>query len=394
MYKMYKCHGGETVNTSALYPLTHEVVSERVKKWVEEIASEIGWWDTVLYNVKFGNEPRKERLQTRNFEYAYNKDIEFKETDIVVDIGSGPLPIYGNRLNGKELKYIPLDPLAYEYQKLYQKYDIQLPVPPAFAIMESLSVYVPHKADYVICNNAMDHSIDPLCALFECIKVVRLHGAVLLAHLESEAEHAHYNGLHQWNISNHDNELFFYNRDNSFNVSHLLQEFCTIELRRQDAGDGRWWNVVKIVKNREIEDEILLAHTSTFYMGMMISFLMQRLADDDSFYLPCGETRISDKQGVIVFGTGKVGIQVLSWFGKKKNRIKYFIDNAVSGSSTTWQGFQVKNPSLLEKTNHDIIIIASTAFSDEMQNQLVSMGFEHGIDFLLFEEFKKSCMEY
>ena len=83
-------------------------------------------------------------------------------------------------------------------------------------------------------------------------------------------------------------------------------------------------------------------------------------------------------------------IRVLSYFGAKKRQIKYFIDNAVScDSSDTWQGFQVKNPLLLKKSANDMVLIASTAFADEMKKQLESMGLSHGTDFLLFDEFKR-----
>lgn len=90
---------------------------------------------------------------------------------------------------------------------------------------------------------------------------------------------------------------------------------------------------------------------------------------------------------------GNGGVRVLSYFGKRANKIKYFIDNSVSNTDS-WKGFPVRNPSLLEKSANDLILIASTTFANEMKAQLVSMGFIHGKDFLLFDEFKHKLSTY
>lgn len=275
--------------TDILKQLEDKDMFDCIKAWVKGTAAEVGWWDTVLYEVKYGNDLRKERLTSREFVYKFNKKIKFNSNDIIIDIGSGLLPVYGNIINGKEINYLPLDPLAYEYKKLYKKYNINLPVEPSFAIMEDLSSYVSEKVDYVICTNAMDHSIDPVCAIVECVKVLKQGGTLLLAHLESEAEYANYDGLHQWNITNRNNELVVYNYEKETNMSKLLSDFCKVEITNIAGEGGRFWNVAKIVKDRDIDINVRLDRPSSFYVSMLSSCLMEALGNSNGLYFPCGE---------------------------------------------------------------------------------------------------------
>lgn len=362
----------------------------RIREWVKGLVSEISWWDTVLYKVKYCDDTRKDRLVPRDFVYEFNSDIVFEENDIIVDIGSGPLPVYGNRIRGKHVNYLPMDPLAFEYKKLYDKYGIKLPVEPSFAFLEGLSGYIHQKADYVICSNAMDHSIDPLCSLIECIKATKIGGSVLLAHLEEEAEYANYTGLHQWNITIRNDKLIFFNREYEFDVSQILNDYCNVELRHVAGKEGRYWNVARIIKMHDINGEVPVLCPPDFYTSTVVLCLMEFLAGRNTLYLPSGDERLPSDKHFIIFGRGNGGIRALAYFGKKKKQIRYFIDNSVSDVSMTWQGFQVRNPSLLEKNDDDIILIASTAYSDAMQKQLIEMGFLHGTDFLLFDEFTQA----
>jgi hypothetical protein len=57
----------------------------------------------------------------------------------VFDVGCGSLPVYGNYVGNSKIEYYPFDALAYEYERLYQKYGIQPNVAPRFAVMERLS---------------------------------------------------------------------------------------------------------------------------------------------------------------------------------------------------------------------------------------------------------------
>lgn len=146
-----------------------------VQEWIEEaLHSEMGYWEkqVPIWKAKGDN-----CLSKRDFHYSYNEEIEFRNDDIILDVGCGPLPKFGNMMNGKEIKYVPVDPLAYQYQKIIHKNGIKLPVEPSFAIMEALTnFYNKNSADYVIVNNALDHSIDIMRAFIECLQVVKIGG--------------------------------------------------------------------------------------------------------------------------------------------------------------------------------------------------------------------------
>lgn len=250
-------------------------IKEDAHKWIElAIADEIGYWENRLKNAK---ERKDYRLYEREFIYPYNKEIKFKKSDIILDVGSGPLPKYGNKINGDKLNYIPVDPLAYQYAKLIKEYDIELPVNPKFAIMEALTCfYKENSADYVIVNNALDHSIDILCSFFECLKVVKIGGYFLLEHMEAEGFHNNYSGLHKWNITYINNDLIFFNNSMKINVSELIEDFCDIELKREKV-DYRDMIIIKIHKRKAIPVEIVKSYNSLENAGIIISNLFKKL---------------------------------------------------------------------------------------------------------------------
>lgn len=364
-----------------------------IDQWIRNINSEIKHHDNGLFRDLFMPEIAvyAYRLTSREFKYPYNPEIHFRPSDVILDVGSGSRLKYGDIIEGVPARYYPVDALAFEYSKLYEKYKYVPPCEPTFALMEALSAFIPENSvDYLICNNALDHCIDISRSMIEFLKVIRIGGEVLLEHLDCEAEYAGYIGLHQWNVTSANNQLIFYNRDTRYNISEMLDEFCDVSVKRvlDDAGSGRDLIVAKISKRENIPEKLLQGHNISIYLGKVVDRLFNIIAKENTLYLPSGERLIPKDKKYVVFGTGAEGRRCLSWFGKKRNQIQYFLDNSVRKMSDRWNGFDVKNPKEF-KRDDGMILIASIDYVDEIAEQLIEMGFKPEKDFVVFEQFTK-----
>ena len=129
-----------------------------------------------------------------DFAAGWNEDHPI----MILDVGSGALPWIKGILGTKGL-VIPCDPLADEYQKIfdYDKFSEDAPIK-AFA--EDLP-FDDNSFDIVHCSNALDHTQNPYKAILEMERVCRPGGMILIQGFENEAIHEDWKGLHQWNIS-------------------------------------------------------------------------------------------------------------------------------------------------------------------------------------------------
>mgnify|MGYP003290412962 CR=1 FL=1 len=251
-----------------------------VIKWIEQaLEDECSYWkDTSPQYIAESHEG----LRKREFEYSFNWDLNITSDDIIIDVGSGPIPIFGNMINGKEIDYRPLDPMAYQYGKLNEYYNVKLPVKPQFAIMELLTYFVEEKTvDYCIVHNAMDHSIDILRSFIECFRTVKTSGVMLMAHLASEGIHNNYDGLHKWNIDEKNGKLFFYNQENCVNISEMFADVADIKVKRTPIEIEGWgyrdWILCKITKKGDISPIILEKYDDSKYISCMIEILFDKL---------------------------------------------------------------------------------------------------------------------
>lgn len=268
-----------------------------IRAWIDHLGDELGFSDGRFFDVSRGKELEfSKRSQSRDFEYIDDEDVIFKSSDVILDVGSGSLPKFGKLIQGKQIDYRPIDPLAYEYQKLHDKYKIESPCDTLFGFMEILSAFIPENtADFVICHNAMDPSIDAPRSLMECLKVAKVGGTVLLNHAQCEAENADYRGLHQWNITVEKQDLIFYSKQDRYNISSLISCFCDVVIKQtEDSHSGKEMIHAKILKKSNVPVEIKEKYDTAAYAGYIISAIMKKMADNNTIYRPSGENVIPD----------------------------------------------------------------------------------------------------
>lgn len=241
---------------------------KQLVKWFMSLSEELSFWENTY--AKAGarkNDLYLSLAESITFCEKY-LTCSIKENNVVMDIGSGILSRYGSRLdNEKSITLIPIDPLAYWYNLFNKKYldkkQIVAKEKIVFGLFEGLSYsFLPNTADLIIISNALDHCIDPIRSILECLKVLKEGGTLLLKHLRREAINEKEIGLHQWNIDCLGKELVIWNRDSFINVSKLLNECTDIKISVYDMDERGFTGnfgfiVAEIKKTKEINKNVL-----------------------------------------------------------------------------------------------------------------------------------------
>jgi SAM-dependent methyltransferase len=142
------------------------------------------------------------------------------------------------------------------HSKILEQNKLTPPVTTNFARAEKLSeVYPANTFDFIWCNNALDHSFDPVYAISEMIHVAKIGGTVVLSHNENEAVNENYDGFHQWNFTERNNEFIIWNKDFDINVTKLLEPGTKVVIERK--GDTKTWIMVRITKTEGKVDQAI-----------------------------------------------------------------------------------------------------------------------------------------
>lgn len=219
--------------------------SERAK-WEAELDSEVAFWKSVIA----GEIPQfSEDIQNRLIpECELSPSIANKLADFpqgstikILDVGSGPLTSLGKVLPGQKLQITAVDPLAEKYRLILNKAGITPPIWTIPGEAEKLTdQFNENQFDMVYSRNALDHSYDALEAIRQCLRVAKPNAPVILEHAVNEAERQRYDGLHQWNFSQENNQFILWNSNKRINVNNEFNQFASIEI---DFFTDEWMNL-------------------------------------------------------------------------------------------------------------------------------------------------------
>jgi len=193
------------------------VVSRRLGmlggSWAKSLPSEIPFWEKALANQ--GRDWRPGAFRERTDPELELQDhlkalIQAPEGAVVriLDIGAGPLTNLGKRWRGRDLRIVPLDPLANEFNALLARLSVRPPVATLQGVGEKLvERFGENSFDLVHSSNALDHTEDPVVVIRQMLAVVKPGGLVYLTHFSDEGRSEGYYGIHQWNFHEHRGDM-------------------------------------------------------------------------------------------------------------------------------------------------------------------------------------------
>jgi hypothetical protein len=140
--------------------------------------------------------------------------------------------------------------LARGYEIILSKYGVTGPVKSIFALAEYLSVTsAPSSFDVVHCQNALDHSFDPVRGIHEMLRIVTVGGAVILRHQNNEAENERYKGSHQFNFCEENGRFIVCNKSARYDIEADRPVEVSIVCETTSTA-----TTVTITKNSEFKD--------------------------------------------------------------------------------------------------------------------------------------------
>lgn len=213
---------------------------KQIESWANGVGYEVAHWNSAL-SIKKRSESILERIQKNSNIVLEGCNIESlikfnnNEKPIVLDVGCGMSYKTGTAINGNETDFRYIDPLAEFYNDILDKKNLPFPRI-SFGMVEYLSSFVEkNSVSFIMINNALDHSFDPVKGIMECMSVLKTEGILYLYHYKNEAERENYRGFHQFNIDCENGDLICWNNEKNTNISKMLSEYAKVEV--VDLGD-------------------------------------------------------------------------------------------------------------------------------------------------------------
>ena len=232
-----------------------EAFATHFTRWLEGIADELTFWNDYLLNRGGEYFPRFSVCEDRRRPFALEQDIpeaDYGKEYKVLDVGSGPFSRCGLVSDKVRLDMLAVDPLAYGYQYLKEKYRVDNGGRLETAFVELLDRKFPADTfDMVHMSNALDHSFDPIFGIWQMLRVVRRGGCVILRHHENEAENENYEGFHQWNLMVRDGAFVVWRRGEETNVSQLVAQVADVAVYPHLQEEGGGWIYDKVVLTKK-----------------------------------------------------------------------------------------------------------------------------------------------
>jgi SAM-dependent methyltransferase len=205
--------------------------------WQANLHDEVAFWRRWLTDPEFGPH-RDYRMNSCRLLFADMVQLLPPNQAVysILDVGSGPVSILGTLIPGKHVNLFMVDSLADEYSQILDELNVRDAIRAIKVDGENLTTVFPRAFfDLVVCANALDHCYDPLVVIREMVAVCRPGGYVHLSHLDNEAEHERYTGLHQWNLTVDEGRFILWSREKRIDIWSEIAEIANIKIIQYPA---------------------------------------------------------------------------------------------------------------------------------------------------------------
>lgn len=183
--------------------------------WADNLGEEVNYWRAIMN----GTFPKKERCagfrrRLTGNDIAHPRLHKYLEKrPRIIDVGAGPATVIGRTFRGDTLDITAIDPLAREYDALFQETGLTPCVRTIYGLAEEPEKAIAGKFGLVYSRNALDHARDPFRAIVAMLALVEEGGALVFENNINEGQYEEYRGLHQWNLQPLDGDLLIWNKN-------------------------------------------------------------------------------------------------------------------------------------------------------------------------------------
>lgn len=233
--------------------------------WKQGLKNEPAFWEDLLLQYN-GRIPRTyPQSWYDDISERFDPDLPLQEwvqcllpdsankTLRMLDVGSGPLTVFGKKVLGANLEIIATDPLADEYAQVLRKLSIEPLVKCMRCYAEEIHMKYPADSyDLVVSHNALDHCYDPIAAINSALAVTKPGCWVSLWHEDNEGVRQSYEGLHQWNFTSEDGQFVIWSKEIRYaDILGMLPQAQKIVCEQQYHHDTEWLHT-RILKQASI----------------------------------------------------------------------------------------------------------------------------------------------
>lgn len=274
----------------------HVDFAQQSAQWIEELVSEVKYWvsrvakESGTYHEEYITNINNSDVKPAKGYHGENIFNYLKQDAILMDIGCGAVSRYGSLLpDGGRVNLIAVDSLAHAYKRINHYYAPVNKKSVMFGMFEFMAVFFQKDfADVMLIENALDHCVDPLKSVIECLQVLKPGGLLRLYHHRAEAIWEGCLGLHKWNIDYNDNKEFIvWNENNYININKFFGDAVEIKVFAE-GGEQRTnqYITVELVKKETYDylNYINLAEENV-QLGKCVNSMMAYMAENCYDYL-------------------------------------------------------------------------------------------------------------
>lgn len=250
--------------------------------WISGIRDEIVFWNNYVSNEGGSYFYSFEKTVSANRKFELDEDIPkefYGKKYKFIDVGSGPFSRCGSVSDKVMLNTTAVDPLAYAYNMIKEKFHVDNGILLENGFVELLDKkFKTNTFDMVHMSNSLDHCFSAVDGIYQLLYICKIGGKIILRHHENEAEREKYKGLHQWNLSlnNAENSFIVWREGYRFDICDIFRDYANFELIRDvQEKDGHWvYNKVVMIKKKDI-----LIPANSYYDKMMDIIYQQLMSN-------------------------------------------------------------------------------------------------------------------